>query len=50
MRTLSCRAAEVNWSHSSTPGPMTLRDLLGEGPVDVHITGLAYDNRRRSSY
>jgi UDP-N-acetylmuramoyl-L-alanyl-D-glutamate--2,6-diaminopimelate ligase len=24
---------------------MTLRDLLGEGPVDVQITGLAYDNR-----
>src|SRR5215204_6141521 len=25
--------------------PMTLRDLLGEGPADVEITGLAYDNR-----
>ena len=24
---------------------MTLRDLLGEGPADVQITGLAYDNR-----
>ena len=24
---------------------MTLRDLLGEVPVDVQITGLAYDNR-----
>jgi UDP-N-acetylmuramoyl-L-alanyl-D-glutamate--2,6-diaminopimelate ligase len=24
---------------------MTLRDLLGEGPADVRITGLAYDNR-----
>src|SRR5215218_2567803 len=24
---------------------MTLRDLLGEGPDDVEITGLAYDNR-----
>src|ERR687890_2563347 len=24
---------------------MTLRDLLGEGPADVEITGLAYDNR-----
>src|SRR5687768_18604131 len=24
---------------------MTLRDLLGEGPDDVQITGLAYDNR-----
>jgi UDP-N-acetylmuramoyl-L-alanyl-D-glutamate--2,6-diaminopimelate ligase len=24
---------------------MTLRDLLGAGPVDVQITGLAYDNR-----
>src|SRR5690242_16336791 len=24
---------------------MTLRDLLGEGPVDVQITGLAFDNR-----
>ena len=26
--------------------PMTLRDLLGEGPADVRITGLAFDNRR----
>jgi UDP-N-acetylmuramoyl-L-alanyl-D-glutamate--2,6-diaminopimelate ligase len=25
---------------------VTLRDLLGEGPADVEITGLAYDNRR----
>ena len=25
---------------------MTLRDLLGEGPADIEITGLAYDNRR----
>src|SRR5829696_2107208 len=25
---------------------MTLRDLLGDGPGDVEITGLAYDNRR----
>ncbi len=25
---------------------MTLRDLLGEGPADVRITGLAFDNRR----
>ncbi len=25
---------------------MTLRDLLGEGPADVEITALAYDNRR----
>src|ERR1044071_5315062 len=25
---------------------MTLRDLLGAGPDDVEITGLAYDNRR----
>src|SRR6185503_6883425 len=24
---------------------MTLRDLLGAGPDDVEITGLAYDNR-----
>ena len=24
---------------------MTLRDLLGEGPVDLQIRGLAYDNR-----
>src|ERR687890_998505 len=24
---------------------MTLRDLLGEGPADVQISGLAYDNR-----
>src|SRR5215210_2057090 len=24
---------------------MTLRDLLGEGPADVRITGLAFDNR-----
>jgi UDP-N-acetylmuramoyl-L-alanyl-D-glutamate--2,6-diaminopimelate ligase len=24
---------------------MTLRDLLGEGPTDVQISGLAYDNR-----
>jgi UDP-N-acetylmuramoyl-L-alanyl-D-glutamate--2,6-diaminopimelate ligase len=24
---------------------MTLRDLLGEGPADVRISGLAYDNR-----
>src|SRR5215211_6733007 len=24
---------------------MTLRDLLGEGPDDVEITGLAFDNR-----
>ena len=24
---------------------MTLRELLGEGPADVQITGLAYDNR-----
>ena len=24
---------------------MTLRDLLGDGPDDVEITGLAYDNR-----
>src|SRR4051794_17550050 len=24
---------------------MTLRELLGEGPADVRITGLAYDNR-----
>src|ERR671917_2190317 len=24
---------------------MTLRDLLGEGPADVQITGLAFDNR-----
>src|ERR1044072_4122573 len=24
---------------------MTLRDLLGEGPSGVQITGLAYDNR-----
>jgi UDP-N-acetylmuramoyl-L-alanyl-D-glutamate--2,6-diaminopimelate ligase len=24
---------------------MTLRDLLGEGPDDVRVTGLAYDNR-----
>jgi len=25
---------------------MTLRDLFGEGPADVRITGLAFDNRR----
>src|ERR687894_1619132 len=25
---------------------MTLRDLLGEGPADVRITGLAFDNRQ----
>src|SRR5690349_22329630 len=25
---------------------MTLRDLLGDGPDDVEITDLAYDNRR----
>ena len=25
---------------------MTLRELLGEGPADVRITGLAFDNRR----
>src|SRR5688500_6729923 len=24
---------------------MTLRELLGEGPADVRVTGLAYDNR-----
>src|SRR5215210_5926174 len=24
---------------------MTLRDLLGEGPADVRVTGLAFDNR-----
>src|SRR3954454_6556919 len=24
---------------------MTLRDLLGQGPADVRVTGLAYDNR-----
>src|SRR5215218_1772628 len=24
---------------------MTLRELLGEGPADVQISGLAYDNR-----
>ena len=24
---------------------MTLRDLLGEGPADVRVTGLTYDNR-----
>ena len=24
---------------------MTLRELLGDGPADVHITGLAFDNR-----
>jgi UDP-N-acetylmuramoyl-L-alanyl-D-glutamate--2,6-diaminopimelate ligase len=27
-------------------GAMTLRELLGEGPADVHVTGLAFDNRR----
>src|ERR671920_990390 len=25
---------------------MTLRDLLGDGPDDVQITGLAFDNRK----
>src|ERR671916_3259788 len=25
---------------------MTLRELLGEGPADVRITALAYDNRK----
>src|ERR687885_1179981 len=24
---------------------MTLRELLGDGPADVRVTGLAYDNR-----
>src|SRR5918992_2978021 len=24
---------------------MTLRELLGEGPADVRVTGLAFDNR-----
>jgi len=24
---------------------MTLRELLGQGPADVHVTGLAFDNR-----
>ena len=40
------RAVTRNRHPSSIDSPpMTLRDLLGEGPADVRITGLAFDNR-----